>query len=183
MYGDDEDKGQKSLIDNNRFFTGDGVNSSYISMRGIGTTGTKSRIASTKDYDDRLLYCYETPSPTFGDFGECIIDEMGSCIVYIDDIFAETIDLECTYQVNLQKYGKGDCWVAKRTTAYFIVQGTPNLKLGWELKAVQKKYDTLRLEKYESVEEKSTADKNIYDVLSYINELIDDVEREDYEID
>lgn len=183
LYGDDEDKGQKSLIDNNRFFTGDGVNSSYISMRGIGTTGTKSRIASTKDYDDRLLYCYETPSPTFGDFGECIIDEMGSCIVYIDDIFAETIDLECTYQVNLQKYGKGDCWVAKRTTAYFIVQGTPNLKLGWELKAVQKKYDTLRLEKYESVEEKSMADKNIYDVLSYINELIDDVEREDYEID
>lgn len=44
----------------------------------------------------------------FGDIGEGTIDETGKCYVYIDDVFAETIDTEVQYQVFLQKYGENE---------------------------------------------------------------------------
>ena len=108
--------------------------------------GAKSRQAKTRNYDDRLLYCYETPTPLFGDIGEARLDEEGICYVDIDDIFTETIAEQVEYQVFLQKEGEGDCWIAEKTPRYFIIQGTPNLKVAWEVKAKQKDYETYRLE-------------------------------------
>ena len=108
--------------------------------------GTKSRGVSTDDYSDRLMYCYETPSPMFGDVGEGIIGSDGKCYVSIDPIFAETVSLK-QYQVFLQKYGSGECYVSERNGSYFVVEGTPNLEFGWELKAKQADFDQLRLER------------------------------------
>lgn len=114
--------------------------------------GTKSRLATTENYNDRLLYCYETPSPMFGDIGEGKIDETGKCYIFLDDVFAETIDTDCIYQVFLQSYGQGECYVTERTSSYFIVEGTINLSFGWEVKAIQKDFDTMRLEEYQEIE-------------------------------
>lgn len=112
----------------------------------LTASGTKSRLVDTKDYGSRLLYCYETPSPVFGDIGEGTISEDGKCYVWIDSIFSETVTLS-QYQVFLQKYGDGDAYVSERNTSYFIVEGTPGLSFGWELKAKQSDFDQLRLEK------------------------------------
>ena len=117
----------------------------------IGASGTKSRIVSTDDYGGRLLYCYETPSPLFGDVGEGTIAEDGKCYVQIDSIFAETVSLD-QYQVFLQKYGDGDCWVSERNAAYFLVEGTAGLSFGWELKAKQRDFDQKRLERTDVME-------------------------------
>ena len=111
--------------------------------------GTKSREVSTDQYSNRLLYCYETPSPMFGDVGEGVISDDGLCYVTLDAVFAQTVTTS-QYQVFLQKYGDGDCWVKARNGAYFIVQGTPGLAFGWEIKAKQRDFDQLRLEKSES---------------------------------
>lgn len=110
--------------------------------------GSKSRIAGTKDYGDRLLYCYETPTPYFGDIGTGRTDENGICYVSIDDIFQETVSIGEEYSVFLQKEGAGDLWVEGKTSAFFIVQGTPNLSFSWEIKAVQNGYEYLRLDDY-----------------------------------
>ena len=115
--------------------------------RNFTANGTKSRVVSTKDYADRLLYCYETSSPLFGDVGEGKISEDGFCYVVIDAILKETITTD-QYQVFLQKYGSGDCWVKERKAGYFVVEGTPDLEFGWELKAKQSDFDQLRLEKH-----------------------------------
>lgn len=131
--------------------------------------GTKSRIANTENYGERLLYCYETPSPMFGDIGEGRLDETGKCYVFIDDMFGETVDLGCNYQVFLQAYGKGECYVLERTQSYFVVEGTENLSFGWELKAIQKEYDTMRLEQYEK--EKFTESSE--EILEYLNRVVD----------
>ena len=111
----------------------------------LSVSGTKNRVVSTKDYGERLLYSYETPSPLFGDIGEGTISEDGKCHVMIDSVFAETVSLK-QYQVMIQKYGNGDCWVSERNESYFIVEGTPNLSFGWELKAKQSDFNQLRLE-------------------------------------
>ena len=108
--------------------------------------GTKSRVANADEYGLRSFYCYETPSPMFGDIGEGVIDETGVCYVFLDPVFAETIST-LNYQVFLQKYGRGDCFVCERKPDYFVVQGEPGLAFGWELKAKQKDFSQLRLER------------------------------------
>lgn len=110
--------------------------------------GTKSRVVSTDQYADRLLYCYETPSPMFGDVGEGTIGEDGRCYVWLDPVFAQTITTT-QYQVFLQPYGDGKCYVSERKGGYFVVEGTPGLAFGWELKAKQKDFDQRRLENAE----------------------------------
>lgn len=121
-----------------------------LSVYNFKATGTKSREVNTDNYNNRLLYSYETPTPLFGDIGEAQLDEDGICYVDIDDIFSETIELRQEYQVFLQKEGEGDCWIAEKQKRYFVIKGTPNLKVAWELKAKQRDYDMIRLEQPEN---------------------------------
>ena len=137
----------------------------------LKVNGSKDRVVKTNNYSERLLYCYETPTPLFGDIGEARLDEEGICYVDIDDIFTETIAEQVEYQVFLQKEGEGDCWIAEKTPRYFIIQGTPNLKVAWELKAKQRDYQNIRLEQNnrENYEYEKSSD-NFYNLEDYINE-------------
>ena len=122
------------------------VNGSLGVTGNFSVTGTKNRLVETEQYSRRYLYCYETPTPMFGDVGEGIISEDGLCYVWLDPVFAQTIATN-HYQVFLQRYGEGDCWVGERRSGCFIVHGTPGLTFGWEIKAKQRDYDQLRLER------------------------------------
>lgn len=137
----------------------------------LGVYGTKNRIIDTENYRDRLLYCYEMPSPMFGDIGEGVTDEDGICIIDLDDIFSETICATIEYQVFLQKEGRGDIWVAEKHQNYFMVEGTPNLKFAWEIKAKQKDYEYERLEHtpdstYEQNDLEHIYDTELADIIS-----------------
>ena len=109
-------------------------------------SGTKSRVAETQNFSDRLLYCYETPTPMFGDVGCAQTNAEGVAIIDIDPVFAETISTGTEYQVFLQKEGPGDLWIQEKDESYFVVRGTPDLKFSWELKCAQKHFEHLRLE-------------------------------------
>ena len=140
-----------------------------ISATALYCTGSKHRVVRTQDYGERLLCCYETPSPMFGDVGAAQTDETGKCLIFIDEKFAQTIDLEYLYDVFLTKYGPGDCYVSERTPSYFVVKGTKNLKFAWEVKTIQRDYENLRLEAH--TREKDETDY-IYDVSAYMNTLL-----------
>ena len=118
--------------------------------------GTKSRGVITEDYGARSMYCYETPTPLFGDVGEGVIAEDGKCYIMTESVFAQTIN-ENNYQVFLQKYGEGECYVTERKSGYFIVEGTVGLKFGWEIKAKQAGFEMYRLD----------ADKEKVDIFEY----------------
>ena len=137
------------------YVTGNGLGKgSHVTADGIYTSGTKNRIVDTENYGQRLQYCYEMPSPFFGDIGEAETDENGLCYVQIDDIFGETVLRNDKYNVFLQKEGCGDLWIEEKTADYFLVKGTPNLSFSWELKAKQADYTLERLEKNETPYEK-----------------------------
>lgn len=137
---------------------------------GAASSGIKSRISKTKNYNDRLLYCYEMPSPMFGDIGQGQTDENGECYIDIGDIFSETIAAEIEYQVFLQKEGKGDIWIAEKNPHYFLVKGTENLKFSWEIKAKQKGFEYERLENYsDEPQDDAPAD--------YESEYMEEIER------
>lgn len=131
---------------NTRTGTGRGIYSDgdIYARGGIGCGGSKPRIVHTKSFGHRQINAYETATPYFGDIGEGTIDKDGKCVIYIDEIFLETIDTTISYQVFLQKYGDGDLWVSERNEDNFVVNGTPNLKFGFEIKAIQKDYEGVR---------------------------------------
>ena len=137
---------------------------------GLTVTGTKSRSVETEPYSKRLLYCYETSSPMFGDVGEGVIGSDGNCYVTIDPIFAETVNLS-QYQVFLQKYGQGECYVSERKPSFFVVSGTEGLSFGWEIKAKQNDFDQLRLEM--DLDTVSTENYRSYstDAINHIQEI------------
>ena len=151
-----------------------GTPTSTAHFRGsVVVNGTKPRAVDTKDYGTKLLYCLETPSPMFSDIGSATLGEDGVCIVAIDDIFAQTARVDCSYQVMLQKCGQGDLWVASKSADCFIVEGTPNLKFDWMLCSMQTGFETLRLETLDD-------DK---DISRAVNEMQRDVVDVDYGYD
>ncbi|MDY4949207.1 MAG: hypothetical protein SO128_07530 [Clostridium cadaveris] len=118
----------------------------HLSAGSLYVKGSKNCIQETENYGYRAINAYETADYYFGDIGEGTIGEDGLCYVSIDDVFMETVNTKCNYQVFLTKYGKGDIWVKERTENYFIVEGTPGLLFGGEIKAKRKGYETDRLE-------------------------------------
>nr|DAG11390.1 MAG TPA: hypothetical protein [Caudoviricetes sp.] len=124
---------------------GTGTDLADASIRGkLKVSGTKSRSVSTVDYDEQLFYCYEMPTPFFGDIGESVISDDGTCMIDIDDIFQESANVGIKYYVFLQREGEGDCWIAEKEQNYFIVKGTPGLKFSFEIKARQIEYEHMR---------------------------------------
>lgn len=148
---------------------------STITPTEISTTGSKSRIIQTENYNKRLQYCYETPTPMFGDIGTAQTDETGKCYIDIDDVFQETVNTDVEYQVFLQKEGKGDLWIEEKTPTYFLVKGTENLKFSWELKVVQRDYEFERLEEYNHEEKEDEIDYE-QEYIDEINVLIEEQE-------
>lgn len=112
---------------------------------GLTVLGTKNRLVETKNFGDRLQYCYETATPYFGDIGTGKLNDGGECYISIDEIFAETISNITEYSVFLQKEGQGDIWVDSKEPTFFVVKGTPGLAFSWEIKAAQKDYEQIRL--------------------------------------
>ena len=141
--------------------------------------GTKSRVAETKNFSDRLLYCYETPTPLFGDLGCGRTNDKGIAIIDIDPIFAETVSAGAEYQVFLQKEGSGDIWIEEKEQEYFVVKGTPNLKFSWEIKCMQKGFEHLRLNEESQI---PTVSKDITnyekDSENIINTILYDYDKE-----
>lgn len=113
---------------------------------GLRVVGTKQAVRQTENYGEKGVYCYETPTPYFGDIGSGEISEDGKCYIDIEDILKEMINTGMQYYVFLQKRGEGDLYVSECSPDYFIVTGTPGLKFSWELKAKQKGYEYNRYE-------------------------------------
>lgn len=130
--------GEKHLLGRTQF------NSDVKVFGDFSVSGTKSVIAKTENYGNQLFYCYETPTPTLGDFGGGVIGEDGIAIISIDDIFQESTETGIEYYVFIQNEGEGQSWLSEKKDTYFIVKGTPGLRFAWELKAKQKNKEYIR---------------------------------------
>ena len=151
----------KYTVSGNFLYAGDG---------GIATSGKKSRVVNTNNYGYKELYCYEMPTPIFGDMGNGRTDKNGICVVFLDDIFTETVNTRrCMYHVFLTPYGKAVLYVSERSAEYFIVRGEPNIEFAWEIKAKQREYEYARLETHEMPEEEEDL---LIEASTYIETLV-----------
>jgi len=156
-----------------------GSSNSTVTINGtINAYGGKNRVVETESYGKRVLSCYETPTPMFGDMGSASLDESGEAIVSIDAVFAETVQCGIGYKVFLQKCGQGDLWVSKKNADYFVVEGTPNLSFDWEIKAVQSDFVNQRLEDWNTyVPSEVTAESIAEQTESVYNDPIAELEQ------
>lgn len=133
------------------------INQNLQCERNLLVKGTKNALVETENYGHRAISAYETAEYYFGDIGSAKLKD-GKCKIEIEEIFKETVNTEVEYQVFLQAYGNANIWVSERHKDYFIVQGTDDIKFGWELKAKRKGYEKTRLEKHE-IKEQGNAER------------------------
>ena len=160
--------------------TGSFTVSDNLVVMGSLIAESKSNLVKTQSYDKRLLYCYEMPSPMYGDIGEGETDTEGTCCIFLDAVFAETAAPEMEYQVFLQKEGDGDLWIASKQKDFFMVKGTPGLKFAWEVKIRQKGQELTRLEKFDESDLESKVDY-VQQYVDEMNQLIAEREEMIYE--
>jgi hypothetical protein len=143
---------------------------SYAYADTLRVFGTKNRIIKT-NYGTKLAYCYEMTSPFFGDLGNAVIGEEGFVVVDIDPVFQDFISSTTEYFVFLQNEGDGKSYISNKASTYFVISGTPNLTVAWELKGKQVDYDYQRMD-YEEEEDLDIPDyeeRAYEDVIRYFN--------------
>lgn len=125
---------------------------------GIYTAGSISsaKIAtqdvSTFSYGVRSLNSYQTADALVSDFGEGVINEDGECIVFLDEVFKELVNTNCTYRVILTPYDENneftsiDLKCIKKNSEYFTVKSNCiGLKFDWSVVAKEKEEEMTRL--------------------------------------
>lgn len=135
---------------NNSFFTDGGIDVEQDLWVGgdFDVSGSKHCVQSTKNYGKVLFNAYETPGSYFGDIGRARLDESGICIIYIDDFMQESINTKIEYEVFTSIY-EGELDKTKAVEffeQYFILHGTPNALIGWEIKGKRIGYENIRIE-------------------------------------
>lgn len=126
-------------------FRGYTFHNAGINAKWLEVSGSKNCVQETENFGKRLINAYETAEYYFGDIGSGTLNDDGECIVFIDDIFQECVNMNIQYHVFTQAYN-GVIKTIEREKGYFIIQGEPGTKFSWELKAKRKGYENNRLE-------------------------------------
>lgn len=109
----------------------------------ISCSGTKHRVVDTEHYGKVGMNAFETPEPYFADIGSGTISEIGSTTIFIDPVFAETIDMNSEYQVFITS-SSSQVYVTKEYDS-FTVYGEVGASFDWMICSKQKNYSAVRM--------------------------------------
>jgi hypothetical protein len=120
----------------------------------VTINGAKSAVVTTAGYGDRKLYCLESPSNYFEDFGQGQLVN-GETTISIEPVFAQTVNLNSTYHVFLTAMGDCGLYVSQKTPTSFTVRAVDgkqvNLAFDYRIVAKRLGYEGKRLEQAESL--------------------------------
>lgn len=127
----------------------------WLGCQDLSVRGNKNSVVQTSQGWTKIN-AYETAEYYFGDLGTTNTGANSLVRIDIDPIFKETVNTNVKYQVFLTSYGPGYAWVSERTENYFVIESnTPNLEVGYEIKAKRKGYEGVRLEIDRNMEERT----------------------------
>lgn len=114
--------------------------SGTLNCRNLSAWGSKSRIVSTS-FGALKMAAFETPAPTFADWGRGECGPDGWCLIVLDPRYAETVAQHGQLTWLLTDCdGTGHLW-AEDCGQYAIVHGAPGQKFSWMAMAAQKGYE------------------------------------------
>lgn len=114
--------------------------SGTLNCRNLNAWGSKSRVVPTS-FGALKMAAFETPTPTFADWGRGECGPDGWCVIVPDPRYAETVAqhgqltwllTDCT--------GIGHLW-AEDCGQYAVIHGNPGQKFSWMAMAAQKGYE------------------------------------------
>ena len=114
--------------------------SGTLNCQNLSAWGSKSRIVSTS-FGPIKMAAFETPTPTFADWGRGECGPDGWCLIVPDPRYAETVAQHGQLTWLLTDCdGTGHLW-AEDCGQYAIVHGAPGQKFSWMAMAVQRGYE------------------------------------------
>ena len=114
--------------------------SGTLNCRNLSAWGSKSRIVSTS-FGALKMAAFETPTPTFADWGRGECGPDGWCLIVPDPRYAETVAQHGQLTWLLTDCdGTGHLW-AEDCGQYAIVHGAPGQKFAWMAMAAQRGYE------------------------------------------
>ena len=114
--------------------------SGTLNCRNLSAWGSKSRIVSTS-FGALKMAAFETPTPTFADWGRGECGPDGWCLIVPDPRYAETVAQHGQPTWLLTDCdGTGHLW-AEDCGQYAIVHGAPGQKFAWMAMAAQRGYE------------------------------------------
>ena len=114
--------------------------SGKLNVHNLDVWGSKSRVVSTS-FGAVKMAAFETPVPTFADWGKGRCSPDGWCLIALDPRYAETIaqyGQPAWLLTDLD--GTGHLWAAD-CGQYAIVHGAPGQKFSWLAMAAQRGYE------------------------------------------
>ena len=114
--------------------------SGKLNVHNLDVWGSKSRVVSTS-FGALKMAAFETPVPTFADWGKGRCSPDGWCLIALDPRYAETIaqyGQPAWLLTDLD--GTGHLW-AEDCGQYAIVHGAPGQKFSWLAMAAQRGYE------------------------------------------
>lgn len=117
-----------------------GVQVSYKVICGdLEVNGSKTRIVPTS-YGLLKMNAFESPQPSFADFGSGQCDKNGICYICLDPRYAETISSYQSIKWYITPNSSGNFWIEKFDN-YAIVHGEPDMFFDWMCVGVQNGYE------------------------------------------
>ena len=114
--------------------------SGTLNCRNLNAWGSKSRVVPTS-FGALKMAAFETPTPTFADWGRGECGPDGWCLIVPDPRYAETVAQHGQLTWLLTDCdGTGHLW-AEDCGQYAIVHGTPGQKFSWMAMAAQRGYE------------------------------------------
>ena len=114
--------------------------SGTLNCQNLSAWGSKSRIVSTS-FGPIKMAAFETPVPTFADWGKGECGPDGWCLIVPDPRYAETVAQHGQLTWLLTDCdGTGHLW-AEDCGQYAIVHGAPGQKFSWMAMAAQRGYE------------------------------------------
>ena len=111
-----------------------------LNCKNLSAWGSKSRIVSTS-FGPIKMAAFETPTPTFADWGRGECGPDGWCLIVPDPRYAETVAQHGQLTWLLTDCdGTGHLW-AEDCGQYAIVHGAPGQKFSWMAMAAQRGYE------------------------------------------
>jgi len=132
-----------------RSTNGDGVYiTTPVGKTGLSVTGGSKNAVVRTDEGSRLLYTEESTEVWFTDYGFGQLED-GVAVIPIDEIFAQTVNLEEPYHVFVQVYGDAEAYVSNRTPTQFEIHlraGNSDVEFSYRIVAKRLGYEDDRLE-------------------------------------
>ena len=114
--------------------------SGKLNVHNLDVWGSKSRVVNTS-FGALKMAAFETPTPTFADWGRGECDPDGWCVIVPDPRYAETVAQHGQLTWLLTDCdGTGHLW-AEDCGQYAVIHGNPGQKFSWMAMAAQKGYE------------------------------------------